>query len=233
MSNRDQQMTNWDKPLYEFQLPRRKIVVNVTRSCPTFSSPSPGVADVVAELHKSGRKRVLDFGAGKLRNTLYLLSLNAGFQVWAVEFKDCFNTQAGELRLADARKYTKFFLKKWPDEFLESQFEVDAVFLINVPNVVPDEADRARIVSECTKRLRSGGWFLWMSQYGEPYYKPGVTRRLQAPDGGWFYNLQKKYQTYYREFSIPEIKGLFGSSQYREVRRINAAHHRAFLYEKR
>jgi hypothetical protein len=222
----------WEYPLYKFELPSRKILVNVARSCPTFSVPTPGVPDVVAALRKDGKKQVLDFGAGKLRNTLFILSRRAGFRVWAVEFKDCFEKPAGQERLSEAQAYKGFFLKKWPDEFLESDFEVDAVLLINVANVVPDETDRKRIVTECTKRLKTGGWFLWMSQYGEPHYKPGVTKRLRAPDGGWFYNLDKEHQTYYREFTIPEIKTHFDNRRYREVRKINANHHRAFLFEK-
>ncbi|MGB9072841.1 MAG: hypothetical protein WCC22_09220 [Terriglobales bacterium] len=111
--------------------------------------------------------------------------------------------------------------------WLGSDFEVDAVFLINVANVVPDENDRRKIVKECTKRLRAGGWFLWMSQYGEPHYKPGVTKRLRAPDGRWFYSLDKEQQTYYREFTIPEIMSYFNTGQYRELRKLNAAHHRS------
>ena len=222
----------WELPLYEFNLPSRKIVVNVTRSCPSFSVPTPGISDVAATLSKEGYKRVLDFGAGKLRNTLFLLSRKAGFRVWAVEFSDCLETLAGQQRLAEAQNYKGFFLKHWPNEFLAADFEVDVVLLVNVANVVPDEADRKRIVSECTKRLRSGGWFLWMSQYGEPHYKPGVTRRLSSQDGGWFYSLDKEFQTYYKEFTIPEIKSYFDIKRYVELRKINAPHHRAFLFKK-
>jgi SAM-dependent methyltransferase len=222
----------WQFPLYSFQLPSRKILVNVTRSCPGFDVPAPAIPDVVASLRKNKQRRVLDFGAGKLRNTLYLLSRKDGFRVWAVEFKECFEKPAGKKRLARAKKYPRFFLKKWPDDFLKSDFEVDAVLLINVANVVPDETDRRRIVAECTKRLRKGGWFLWMSQYGEPHYKPGVTKRLQAPDGGWFYSLDKAEQTYYKEFTIPEIMTYFSKKQYRRIDQITAAHHRAFLFEK-
>ncbi len=175
---------------------------------------------------------VLDFGAGKLRNTLFLLTRRKGFKVWAVEFKDCFQTPAGQERHTQASRYRDFFFLEFPHKFFESKVEVDAVLLVNVANVVPDEEDRKIIVDECTERLKPGGWFLWMSQYGEPHYKPGVTKRLKAPDGGWFYSLDKDQQTYYKEFAIPEIKSYFGSRQYRELRKINAAHHRAFIFEK-
>ncbi|MGA2384566.1 MAG: class I SAM-dependent methyltransferase [Gemmatimonadales bacterium] len=214
------------------ELPSRKIVVNVTWSCPTFAVPTPGVPDVAAAFRQEGLRRILDFGAGKLRNTLFLLSLRRGFRVWAVEFEDCFQTKVGKARLAEARRHKGFFLKKWPYEFLHSRFEVDAVLLVNVANVVPHESERKRIVAECTRRLRKGGRLLWMSQYGEPYYKPGVTRRLQSSDGGWFYNLGKEFQTYYREFSIAEIRSHFDSRRYREIGKVSAPHHHAFLFEK-
>lgn len=223
----------WEFPLYPFGLPSRKILVNVTRSCPSFSDPAPGIPDVAAELRKKGMTRVLDFGAGKLRNSLFLLSQKKwGFSVWAVEFNDCFQTPAGQERRAEAERRKGFFFLEFPDKFFECKFEVDAVLLVNVANVVPDESDRRTIIEECTKRLRPGGWFLWMSQYGEPHYKPGVTKRLRAPDGGWFYSLDNKQQTYYKEFAIPEIKAYFNNGHYRELRKISAAHHRAFLFEK-
>jgi len=176
--------------------------------------------------------RILDFGAGKLRNSAFLLSQKVGFKIWAVEFKDCFLTPAGKQRLAEAKSHKNFFFLDFPHTFLASTVTVDAVFLINVANVVPKESDRRKIVQECTKRLRRGGWFFWMSQYGEPYYKPGVTRRLRSPDGGWFYSLEKRYQTYYKEFAISEIKAYFDKRHYRELRQVSAAHHRAYIFKK-
>jgi hypothetical protein len=224
--------TKWEQPLYHCELPSRKIVVNVTRSCPSFSTPTPGIKDVAAVLRKEKMMRVLDFGAGKLRNTLYLLSLKVGFSVWSVEFNDCFQTPAGKDRRAEAERFKSFFSLDFPHKFLECSLEVDAVLLINVANVVPEESDRRLIITKCTERLRSGGWFLWMSQFGEPHYKPGVTKRLRSQDNGWFYSLDKEQQTYYKEFTIPEVKGYFSETSYRVKSRINADHHRAFLFEK-
>jgi SAM-dependent methyltransferase len=194
---------------------------------------TPGVSDIALQLKELGKTRVLDFGAGKLRNSLFLLSKKVGFRVTAVEFKECLEKREGKKRLRKAEAYANFFLKTWPHEFLQSDFRVDAVLLINVTNVIPDEIERQRVMRECTKRLKSGGWFLWMSQFGEPNYMPGVTKRLSAPDGGWFYNLDDKRQTYNREFSVPEIKAYFSNRKYKLIRSINAGHNRALLFEKR
>lgn len=223
--------SKWQSPLYPFDL-SRKILVNVTKSCPTFSVPAPAIPDIAADLKKQGMMKVLDFGAGKLRNSLFLLSKKSGFKVWAVEFNDCFQTPKGQERLVQANRYKNFFLLEFPHKFLESKVEADAVLLVNVANVVPDEGDRKMIIKECTKRLKPGGWFLWMSHYDEPNYKPGATKRLKAPDGGWFYSLDREQQVYNKNFSIPEIKGYFSNRQYRELRKISAAHHHAFLFEK-
>src|SRR5579859_815947 len=142
----------WETPLYHVTLGKRTVTVNVTRSCPSFEVPTPGVADVADDLRKAGMLRILDFGAGKLRNSLYLLKKNCGFDVWAVEFSECFATVAGQDRLAQAEKHKKFFLLEFPNAFLHSDVEVDAVFLINVANVVPSESHRRLIIKECTKR---------------------------------------------------------------------------------
>lgn len=222
----------WTTPLYRFKLPKKKVVVNVTRSCPVFEKPTEGMDDVAALLKQAGHKRVLDFGAGKLRNTLFLLRHKARFQVWAVEFEECWQTQMGKTSLNSAKRYSGFFEKKWPAEFLTSRFEVDVVLLINVVNVVPREVDRRLIVAECTERLRKAGWFIWFSQFGEPHYKPAVSDRLRAPDGGWFYSLNKRYQTYYREFGTDEILSYFPKTRYRQVQKLNAGHNRAFIFEK-
>ncbi len=224
-------MPTWETSLYKFTLARRQIIVDVTWSCPNFAVPTPGIPDLVSELRQSGRKRILDFGAGRLRNSLYLLSQRADFQVTAVEFEKCFQTPLGQKRLAEAGTYPSFFFKTWPHEFLKASIEVDAVLLVNVVNVIPAESDRRRVIRECSRRLRKGGWLVWMSHYGEPNYKPGATKRLKGPDGGWFYGLDKTHQTYSKQFEIPEIKTYF-TPQYHEVRKLSAGHNHAFVFEK-
>lgn len=227
-------MEKWEQPLYSYVVgkSKRKILVNVTRSCPVFTKPAPAIDDMAAELKRQGMLNVLDFGAGKLRNTLYLLP--RGFKVCAVEFNDCFQTPAGRKSLAKAKKrYKRSFRLVLPHAFLKQESEVDAVFLVNVANVVPDETDRRIIVNECTKRLRPGGWFLWMTHKDEPHYQPAATKRASAPDGGYFYGLEKTQQVYNRSFTIPQIRAYFSNKKYREPQPLQAKHHIALIFEKR
>jgi SAM-dependent methyltransferase len=234
---------NWDDPYYKYVITKRKrsITIDVTKSIPSFKVPSPGVSDVVALFKKLNIKTVLDFGAGKLRNTLYLL--HNEFKVWAVEFKEAFETFKGQERLKEAQAFNNpnppnvksFFYLEYPKDFLNFKETIDAALLINVVNIVPEESDRKKILEELAKRIRSGGLLFIMTQYGEPHYKPGVTKRLRLNDG-WCYGLHRNHQTFYKEYSIPEIKkfipDIFFKKGEEDVRKISAPHHRAFLYER-
>jgi SAM-dependent methyltransferase len=219
----------WETPYYKYKLAKRKIVVDVTASIPAFEVEIDGLSDVVAEFRRRNFTKILDFGAGKLRNSFYLLRRD--FKVWAVEFKEAFDTPVAKRRLARAQKNKAFFLLWYPTEFLDFDGYVDAVILVNVANVVPEPSERRTILDECAARLKKGGLLLWMSQHGEPHYRPGVTQRLRLRDG-WCYGLHRKYQSFYREFSIPEIQSLVPKSGFTELRKIVSNHNWAFLFER-
>jgi SAM-dependent methyltransferase len=219
----------WEFPYYKYQLGRRTVIVDVTASVPNFESEIDGLSDVAAEFQRRGFTNVLDFGAGKLRNAFYLN--RKGFKVFAVEFKEAYDTPVAKKRLAKAEKSKDLFILWYPQKFLEFQGYVDAVILVNVTNVVPEPRDRERILKECAERLRKGGLLLWMSQHGEPNYRPGVTERLRVNDG-WCYGLHRKYQTFYREYRIPDIRSLVPKFGFTEVRKITSNHNWAFLFER-
>lgn len=219
----------WEFPYYKYTLGRRKVVVDVTASIPSFGAEIDGLSDVAAEFRKRKVTNILDFGAGKLRNAFYLT--RKGFKVWAVEFKEAFDTPVAKKKLARAEKSKDLFILYYPTEFLEFNGFVDAVILVNVANVVPEPRDRNRILKECAARLKKGGLLLWMSQHGEPNYRPGFTQRLQVNDG-WCYGLHRKYQSFYREYKIPEIRSLVPKFGFSELRKITSNHNWAFLFER-
>lgn len=220
---------DWSDPYYRYVLPSRPGTIDVTGSIPNFDNEVDGLSDVVAEFRRRGFKRICDFGAGKLRNTLYLL--RKGFKVWAVEFPKAFEPPGGKKQFDKARKYDGFFFLKYPEAFLAFREKVDAILLINVIHIVPLESERKKILRECRGRLKEGGLLFWMSVYGEPHYKPAVTKRLSVEDG-WCYNLHKQHQTFYKEYKIPDVQALVTSAGYSLVRPIAANHHRAFLFQK-
>ncbi len=220
---------DWGSPYYEYKIPRRKGKINVTRSIPPFKVEIDGLSDVLAQFRDRDLKKICDFGAGRLRNSLYLLRKQ--FKVWAVEFKEAEETDFGKKMYAKARKYDDFFVLKYPDQFLGFDHKFDAILLINVCHIVPKESERKRILRECRDRLKDSGLLLWMSQHGEPYYKPGAAKRLKVEDG-WIYYLHQEYQSFFREYKIPDILDLVSSVGFRKIEKITSRNHYAFLFEK-
>ena len=92
----------WTSPVYQLNRPAgfnrdrnrlyEQIVVDVTKSAPPFSVPGKTLEGVMrTTIAATGVKKgeaILDFGAGKLRNALFLLK--SGYKVCAVEFKQLF-----------------------------------------------------------------------------------------------------------------------------------------------
>jgi hypothetical protein len=92
----------WSKPIYEFSKGGKKIIIDVTTSVSPGLAPNKVVTDLVPFFERQNVERILDFGAGALRHTFPLL--DAGLQVCAVEFEECFARPICSKALADARK---------------------------------------------------------------------------------------------------------------------------------
>src|SRR2546422_758021 len=88
----------WESPVYKFAKKRPRasgkvatevITIDVTGSAPTMPGPGAyleGVFSALTQGRNPKKTSILDFGAAKLRNTLFLL--DAGYQVRAVEFPE-------------------------------------------------------------------------------------------------------------------------------------------------
>lgn len=226
---RKKQKRDWVDPYYTYIDGPKEITIKVTASAPTFTNAVDGLSDVAAQhFHKRSCTRVLDFGAGKLRNALYLLRKR--YYVTAVEFGEAYDTRAGKKRLAQAKKFGEF-THILPKDFLRANDTYDAAIVVNVVNIVPDNTDRRKIIRECARRLRAGGLLLLMTQYGEPRYEPAATKR-RSLHGGWCYNLHKKFKTYNIEFGLPELRTLVPKRLLKEISPISSNHHRALLFER-
>lgn len=73
----------WETPIYKFRIPLgeeseelKEIVFDVTGSAPPFTDVKDTMRDVFEKLlaeEGKGDKKFLDFGAAKLRNTLFFV----------------------------------------------------------------------------------------------------------------------------------------------------------------
>lgn len=164
----------WESPIYKFEeeatdkkgkITKKQFQINTTYSAPrNLDDPGKaliGVFKKITEGMNPKKTHILDFGAAKLRNTLWLLQ--KGFHVWAVEFPELRD------RLKDAkdkwdkaeRDYPNFHKVTFPNDFLKLNKKFDIILLINVFNVMPIPMERFALLGLCKERIKKNGLLLW------------------------------------------------------------------------
>lgn len=212
----------WETPIYRFNqeagtdadgnLVYKQVVIDVTRSAPTFATPGKALAGAldaaVAATGVGPSDTILDFGAGKLRNTIYLLE--QGHRVCAVEFAHQFeSSQPARENLARAEsEFAKRFSRLvYPDSFEASELRFKLILLINVINIMPVAAERDYVLTLCNQRLAEDGRLLWYTQRGDQNYQERLNDRFRLGDGVYV-GRTTYHKTFYREFEVKEIDGL-------------------------
>jgi hypothetical protein len=234
----------WKSPIYKFVIPNsidendeqtfKEILVDVTSSAPTFADPGTTLGAVFKEVEKLLPKKsspfILDFGAGKLRNTLYLLK--KGYNVAAVEYENLQkDTDQGKTMHAEALAFGDRFLQLvFPHDFFTSNLKFHLILLINVCNVMPVPAERLLVINYCREKLEPDGMILWYTQHGDQSYIPKMVEEAKIGDG-YYMNKTRRYQTFYREFSTPEIDAMFLANGFRLEKRFVAYNNQARLYK--
>jgi len=236
----------WEKPIYPFRVPQglddddrrifSEIYIDVTGSAPSFDTPEATLGNVFEEVLKEfpkGKKiKVLDFGAGKLRNSIYFL--NKGHMVYAVEYECLKNSSKHAQKLfAKADDFSKNFKEYiFPEEFIKSKEVFDLIVFINVLTIMPVPAERWMVLLHCHQRLKKDGLILWYSQFGDKDQRKRCTDDNVISDG-WYMGKNKKYKTFFREYYDPELKDMFLACGFEYHRSIKAPHNQARLFKKR
>ena len=230
----------WKYPIYDFIIPAepdsdnqfKKILMDVTTSAPRFEDPGKILGSVFEEVLESIPKKslILDFGAGKLRNTLYFLE--KGFNVCAVEFQ----------KIEDSSDQTKKMFKKakefgnqfnkllFPHEFFNFKREFDLILLINVCNIMPVPSERLLSIQYCREKLKEGGFIFWYTQHRDPQYVKKCVPEVSIGDGYYMHETDR-YQTFYRDFNLYEIDEMFLANGLRFEKRYDSGS-QARLYRK-
>lgn len=174
--------------------------------------------------------RILDFGAGKLRYTLFLLE--NGHTVKSVDFKSLYATPEEKKHITKAEAYgTRFEQVEYPVSFSRLTTTFDMVLLINVLNVMPEPLERHFVLYECNRKLRDGGYILWFCQYGDQDQKDRV-KDNPITDGGYTLNNRGR-STFYKDYNKGEIDRLMTLHGFtrEEVKHPVSGNH-ALLYKK-
>lgn len=164
--------------------------------------------DILSRLPKRPKPLILDFGAGNLRNTMYLLE--KGYQVRSVEFK---GTKQTEKKLKEKTEEYKQQYKKlvFPHEFFESTEKFGLILLINVCTIMPVPSERLLAIQYCREKLTENGMILWFTIHNDSNNKDKCTQNNILGDGHYF-SPDYRYQTFYRDLSFHEVDCMFYSN---------------------
>jgi hypothetical protein len=235
----------WESSIYKFRVPvdpnqpeesqLKEIGIDVTLSAPPFNEPGEvlgGVFENVFESISSKSKlNVLDFGAAKLRNTIYFLE--KGHSVRAVEFEKLLNQvdQARQMHEKAKRFKDKFGELVLPHAFVNSKERFDLVLLINVLSTMPVPAERLMVLQHCHDKLKSGGFLFYYTMHGDAYYRKNCTDDVRIGDG--YYMNKGKFKSFFREFNEVEEDFMFMSSGFDLAVKYIVKNNHARLYQKK
>ncbi|MBL7995823.1 class I SAM-dependent methyltransferase [bacterium] len=237
----------WKSPIYQFRIPTdtaktssemlKEIVVDVTTSAPSFEDPGKTLSRILNEsieyLKSQGKQTntVLDFGAGKLRNTIYLLQKK--HKVTAVEFEKLSKESNQGQRLLEKANGFKSQFKElvFPDQFIQSTAKFDLALLINVLNIMPVPAERLLVLQYCYQKIKEDGYLLWYTQYGDYDQNKRCTTANVLGDG-YYIGKNSKFKSFYREFSTHEIDQMLLSCGFVLEKSFPVSHNQARLYRK-
>lgn len=238
----------WESPIYKFNQEAgldpdgkrvyKQVVIDVTRSAPSFAGPGKALSgaldEAVAVTGIGPRDTILDFGAGKLRNTIYLLE--KGYRVCAVEFADQFDRSKPareNLARAEDEFRRRFSRLVFPEAFEASQDRYKLILLINVINIMPVLAERNYVLALCNERLAEGGRLLWYTQRGDENYRKQRLKKEYQLEDGVYVGRTTYAKTFYREYDVQEIDDLLGIAGFDYDRKIEATwRNQSRLYKK-
>ncbi|MHA1793074.1 MAG: class I SAM-dependent methyltransferase [Promethearchaeota archaeon] len=185
----------WETPVYTFEeevsekgkIVKKPFYINVTYSAPrNLFDPGKALIGIFNRITSSlepKKTHILDIGAAKLRNTLWLLE--KGFNVWAVEFPELRD------RLKDAKEkwdyaektYKNFHKVTFPKDFINLNRKFDIILLINEINVMPIPIERFAMLSFCRKKIKKNGVLLWHQWRGLAISPDKYTKENEFIDG--------------------------------------------------
>ena len=205
----------WSRPIYEFAKGGKKIIIDVTSSVAPGLPPNKVVTDLVPFFERQNVERILDFGAGALRHTLPLLE--AGFQVCAVEFEECFARPACSKALSDAIRDPNFSTLIYPKDFIRDTRRFDAALLCYVLQTMPIPDERKSVLKHIYKKLREDSYLLYMSRYNQ---MQGITGEHKVSDGYYKWP-EREHHSFYREFTTEKTHQFIEAHKFKRIRSLS------------
>ncbi len=222
----------WESPIYRFHElegnAARHVFFDVTKSA-VLSETKRDLAEAldwaVGRTHQRNPS-ILDFGAGRLRNTLHLLS--AGYSVTAVDFEKLLTADSVRPYLQQANQQAPRFSELvYPSQFITTTRRFDLIILVNVLNIMPVPAERSLALQYCREKLTDRGLLLWYSQTTQSAYKD-----MPAFGDGLVMSTKEKFKTFYKDYNVEEVDELFAANGLRLADILHQPHIQCRLYKK-
>lgn len=230
----------WKSPIYRFRTAVSheseylyEVIFDVTGSAiPDLEVGEimKGVWKQVLADHGNKISTVLDFGAGKFRNTLHFL--DEGKEVTAVEFKEMPD------KSPDAKKMLKKCSRKknfthliFPSPFIEDTQKHDLIIIVNVVPVMPVFAERLALLDILYDKVEEKKFILWYTMHEGSYKKIREEGKFDFADGLWR-GENKTHKTFYRFHSRDDIREMFALYGFKFIKPYPAPGNDAMLFQK-
>ncbi len=234
----------WKSPIYRFRIPKpntedgtlQEIVFDVTGSAPThdfITDKMRAVFDEILDPNNIGKgiKSVLDFGAGKLKNTPYFLKKDR--KTCAVEFEEL-GKKSGKAKknLKICQGYKGLFESLiFPYPFIEHRGRYDLAVLINVPSIMPIHSERLMVLQVLHEKINDGKYLLWYAQKEGGYKDIKLTGKFNCGDGIWR-GKNKRFKTFFIYNRPDEVDEMMLMSGFELVKKFSVPGNDARLYKK-
>ncbi|HEC40060.1 hypothetical protein LCGC14_0706080 [marine sediment metagenome] len=211
----------WESPFYRFRYPKNpnnwdsdelyEIVIDVSLTPPSQAKPAQSLITVLKKVFElyPNIQSVLDFGAGKLRVTPFLLK--EGKEACAIEFEKTTQNKTAQMNLAKCQNYgNRFKQLVFPNQFLTDTQKFDLIILINVIPFMPIFAERIYLLSSLNEKLADNGLILWFAFKETPEYKKARrSKKFSCGDGDWKRS-NARVKTFYKYHHPNELNKIFG-----------------------
>ncbi len=231
----------WESPIYKFRVPKNdneedlvEIVLDVTLSAPSFLTVKDTMKGVFEKLLVEEGKDVidiLDFGAAKLRNTLYFLKQEKN--VCAVEFEKLSQTSpdAKEI-LAKCNSLGNFKTLMFPNPFIGYNSTFDLVLLVNVLPVMPVFAARLLFLQMLYGKVKDNKYILWYAQKeGTEYRRIREEGNNRLGDGVWM-GTNRRFKTFFKYHCVEDVDEMMSLSGFKFIKKFSAPGNDVRLYQK-
>lgn len=212
----------WETSIYKFKsekgfrhLKYKETLIDVTGSSPR-SLKDPGrqlenVFNTIFEEFDLDSTKILDLGAGRLRNTKYFVE--KGYQVYCAEFEELFKKgNDPEKKLQDLKSYENFHQLIFPRGIYECNLTFNIIFLINVQTVMPIPIERICLFLIARNLIDDHGLLVW---YSDPMIRNKKLKYSRRFSDGYLTGAKKKKERFYVELHENEIETMIELSGFK------------------